>query len=1297
MPRNLARPGANLVEVLIAASIAGVVMLALGAFIGSSYKASGTERDHAYAMQKAMQILEEVSAHYSKSPTDTGPDKFADGPHFELTVAAGATPGDPISGNPYVTAKGKYKYVREVISEPVTGDPFARKVTVKVWYNEATAPTVPTKAPLAVVANVMRSNVGAIGPKHVVDVYILSLENVPHLINKDDTHQFYPSAAAARAAFNGALTTFQGQFPGYEFRKHYITRMSMGRETKYKPYINDEKDIHATANQDGLNWAYFYPGRLDGSGSKYFDLADINGKYLRGAPASSPVPQNDANYALADQFNHAVRYGEEHPAPASTNAPGAFASPSFPPGASDGTGDVSQLSYRQFLEDMLRDTTGKYANAILVNLHGDLMPIIPLRAYSDAARDSDSTYQESHDSNRVWANKRRIVTHPYKLVTQAGGVEPLRLLTHGYMSDGKPQIGVDFYPTPNTSYKTWQTQADWWHSHGSPIDNSGWWLGEAKIIVKDIKPYVKDSTLNDLNLTDGDPEDVTISAVQVQKINPGNGQDNTRYNKHVQWPTDGDSAGSTAEHGGPHIIGHPGNNDHHGGVGDGTNHALANPTFMDADGDGDANDLVVNVGDMPFDARKVTDGGSIYGFDHTDPETLLHGLQYFPDPLLPFLDQPSGGTRPRNTARVIIEMNLTAAAAGKKFEVETMLRKGVTYSSAGTWPTSGSNDPAISRTWAYAGNASDWSSTLGLYGGIPLTDQITVVGDPRHNPYNDLRVRGDLLNNFWSDLRSPKEIYKDVTNDSSTDAMKFAGGYNPYAVGDIAAMGTAPLGQINTAFDRTGDSWNNTKINAPLFYRVLRLALIRNSMIFVNPTGAPARYLGLGGEFSLEGEVNGLDVKMAKRPYDGGTGTDAGAEADELFRDNTRFIERASGDKWFNRSWIGEIYPEDVYQGSWKTRGNIPVAAATPNDFRRVTIDQVDNFGPFSDQTKANNKKLAGMKSFASLLNAATSGSAVEVVAGGAGDKAAQTQAGKDWSTSLGVTLIGSDKTPYAIKPDGAPTPAEWATGFNLYAADRTTIDWLVTASAAPRAYYNHKDAGDNAVSPLYIRFASPPTVPQQTAMPAAAQAVILANTMVPENPAEAPGVFSAAIASSLQAFLDGSRAGLGRYNIKVSPRVKLTEPTKSASLNGNSVALKWYAKWIRPDGKDYSPLFATTAGYPPNPASGEPVDTRYFVKYRLLPSGPWRTAKLTAPVASADAACATGEPVSGGGVVPVPNQNFPTPITATWDTTTLANGDYLVRIEGFRYTDFYPTDGVSNAINQGNYAYHEIPIKIAH
>jgi hypothetical protein len=930
---------------------------------------------------------------------------------------------------------------------------------------------------------------------------------------------------------------------------------------------------------------------------------------------------------------------------------------------------------RQLLEGMLWDQTGKYAQAVLVNLHGELLPVVPLRNYDDPAKDPGDAATDAR------IKQRRLVTHPYKLVTPVD--EPLRLLVHPFMADGQPTSEDTLYPTPDTGDADRFIKSDWVRSISLR------YATQARIVVKGVKPYMADTT-GDGAVTS---EDVTLWTVQRERETVGTG---TKYVRVVAWPPSLASAGvpplggetdtTRGDHSGPHVTDHPDGQDHHG------NEPLAG-TEDDGDPYFDGDDLVIKVTDLDYDARQVTAASMTYGVDHGSTAQKLYGLQYFPDPVLPFLESASTSEAPapaplhgpRNTARIGIQLQLAAASAGRRFEVVTVLR------TASGWPGTTDRVPAVGRSYAYAGAAADgsWWSDGGLYTNVPPTDQLCVVGDPRHNPYADVRVKGNdaaatpLYSAFWQDFTAGNAVYPGITN-TGTGASSYVAPPNPLlSNSELAALGAAPAGQVNTAFAHTAASWNGTHVNAPAFYRVLRAALIRNGIVFVNPVGTPGRLVGLGGEFCLSGAIDGWSgMRVSAAPYGGSTGSDASSDADELLAGSARLIRRAS-DGWVSLPWLGELYPSDRYGSSWATSGNLPAGNGS-GEFARVTVDEATGWDAQANANPAQDRKDAGLTGFASLL-----GAAAALTDSGSLGAASLTAQGQAWVGSLGLTLSAAANHRVTLAPSGGTGPDDWALG--LFPRERTTLSAFTSVAPAPNAYWVN-GGGGLVVAPHLLRYQNAPSWPGQSAYPAGMQAAVLTSTLVPGAVAEAPGVFDVAASAMLWTALDFTHGTYGDQNFKALPRVKITAPVQGAVLSGATTTLTCFGKWVRADGQAYSPFATLLTSYPP--ASDGPADVRFNVKYRLLPDGVWKAADVGAGAGANDTTSA-GEPVPGQALAFTGTAAYPPQVSAQWNLAGLTPGAYLLRVEAFRHADPNPLNLSPAALLPGHHSYHEIDLRI--
>ena len=181
---------------------------------------------------------------------------------------------------------------------------------------------------------------------------------------------------------------------------------------------------------------YYYPGKMpDGNASAFYyvpDLIDarvsIDGTEQNGWDATfNPYP-----YALADYYNHCMRYPrakelhdnrvrvveERRAAILAAEVAG-----NAPP---DELWDMSEEPTLQVLIEEMSTNPDRYRHALIVNLHGELMPVPPLRNYSDAAKRPEALPNV------------RVVTHPEELRTARPGTAgdtTARFRVYAYSAD----------------------------------------------------------------------------------------------------------------------------------------------------------------------------------------------------------------------------------------------------------------------------------------------------------------------------------------------------------------------------------------------------------------------------------------------------------------------------------------------------------------------------------------------------------------------------------------------------------------------------------------------------------------------------------------------------------------------------------------------------------------------------------------------------------------------------------------------------------------------------------------------
>jgi prepilin-type N-terminal cleavage/methylation domain-containing protein len=374
--RSRRRGGFSLVEVLITMTLLAIVMLA----ISKSFLFLNTQQvriqDQAFAVQKAIQMMEELRGLIANDTIGVL-DDYDDGAAYKnvLSTKLDVTdPADPVSGN------ASLRYKRRVSVLQIANEPLARRVYVRVYLAN-------TSEPMAEIVSVLRTVTSQFYPSQVFDVYVLALENVPG---------WWSALSTMRPVFDNIMEDLRGRNPGLELRTHWITRLAYGRDPHYTPYINSATKTNLVASP----WVYLYPGLMDKSGVDFeYYVADL----IQGRINIDGTVANATEYSIADQYNHAVRYPDEESLYAQAVA--AAQSAGLP---------TPEPSLRMLIEKMNSDPDS-LQNILLVNLHGELLPLPPMRNYSDPAK------------NPTLNPDVRVVAHPEQLQVASGGETKIRV------------------------------------------------------------------------------------------------------------------------------------------------------------------------------------------------------------------------------------------------------------------------------------------------------------------------------------------------------------------------------------------------------------------------------------------------------------------------------------------------------------------------------------------------------------------------------------------------------------------------------------------------------------------------------------------------------------------------------------------------------------------------------------------------------------------------------------------------------------------------------------------------------
>lgn len=389
MNRN--QRGMTLAEVLVALGIVAVIVAFSSTMIATALRGTQDNINKQFATQKAISMLEELRAVVQ---SDTGAtavvlDDYDDGTTNQvlLTTRGSITdPAHPASGNK--KSGSDWLFERRVTVQRVKGANDVRLVNVKVFVRDVGGLRV-----LAEVAGVLSTIGQNMPPTQVYDVYLIAIENVPG---------WWLYMQNIVPFVDGAMSDLEARHPGLQFRKHWIRKLSYGRDPLYTPYVNKAQPSTAPVPS-----VYFYPGLLPtGSAVESYYPPDffngqisVDGTVKNGLDAEkNPVP-----YALADQYNNGMRHPDEL---ALFNARVAAKLES-----------ADAPTFRLLLDDMVLHP-GDYRNAIVINLHGELFPFPPVRNYSDPAK------------LPLAMPNVRAVTHPERL--HYGDNDPVALRVYSY-------------------------------------------------------------------------------------------------------------------------------------------------------------------------------------------------------------------------------------------------------------------------------------------------------------------------------------------------------------------------------------------------------------------------------------------------------------------------------------------------------------------------------------------------------------------------------------------------------------------------------------------------------------------------------------------------------------------------------------------------------------------------------------------------------------------------------------------------------------------------------------------------
>jgi type II secretory pathway pseudopilin PulG len=1310
--------GMSMVEVLAALAIVGTMIMASVVATSMAHKMTRTNTDKEFATQKAISILEEMKGLVQVNSggnaitldtfddgAQTSPILTIQGTHRQVGDTRPLTqPDDSISGNVLV-APSKWRFERHITVTTPPGQTAAndvRLVDVQVYRNGDGGRVL-----LAEVSSVIRTIIDSMPPTQVYDVYLIAVENVPG---------WWVYMSNVVKVVNNAITNLQSRNPGLEFRTHQINTLAYGRDQMYRPYINDAVD-----SEQNIEYAYFYPGKMpdpaanaDVGNNYYYFPEFFRGHILVSDDSSGSVQLVDKNgydvdknpfpYAIADQYNHAMRYWDEKALY----------------DLRKGENPKEEMSLRLLLDDMYMHPD-QYVNALVINLHGELMPFPPIRNYSDAAKDPEQT--AAPDLRNV-----RVVTHPEQLrYPQVNGTVNFRVYSYLTNPDA---AGLNNLPaaTPITlivkGTNAWAPAAGSITTITGGVDNAGNPVAYASgnAAVCGAVPPAAGTQCYTWGLTG------TGNADTIIKL----------YNSPLRSPFD------TAT-----------------GLGLDYASRLYGMEYIPSP----VEDLSIVGAQVPFTNNLATSAAPL-------PKNTARWILRIPTGSCPANGRISVDTRigDQVTSGVVYPTPVQPANLSRTY----------TYRGTDQWIfgdlTNQVNFPPnlpISERYQFQGDPrhcpySDLKrpytgttatpaneSTLGMgynrnfdnfedatYNG---TSFVQLIGANAAATYNitaanntvALKVNNVAITNFTVTTGGARTAAQIVTN------MNANAGFTAVAIADVVnghvrimprtqpltvqftpATGTiaGPLGFDNIT--RTNGAWvgwsytnaagtqrygvkNNSSLVTPppnagaagwitgagdhdtdvaRIFQITRSALIRSNALWTSMTGWSYYYVGLGNEIGYDA-ANGFQysIPVSRKPFDGTSGSwwhvdtitrdtnGAATPANQPTSQGTYYVRTGGGPAagWWSIPWLGELYPDQAYDVAagidWKNAGNLATDNTNANGW--YVRDLRQNFPRFPgtdlEQTVRRTYRMGCTTMFWGNTAASTfhhqggtspdTGTIQTMTPGvGAGRDIADHYAFPVPDTMDSNRPFTTAETTAGDNPEFFLQNAYPQAGNSVNGGANVTTGTAANNARLLNSYYLHNTSKQASA---LLTLSDPTTFNT---------AFIVVNGLSPTGISGTTFISNWAFLSLIQSYLNGglytdASAQPTAQHIRQLPRVAITAPNVTTNLkNPSSVNVTWAATWKRWDDIPYTTaypnnysetgvnityqvMYSSTNGFPPDPVN-RPLETGWrFVQTDAIA----HPGELSLNVAQ--------EQVTG--------------TSATWNTPagSFPEANYLIRVEAYR------------------------------
>jgi len=1303
--------GMTLAEVLVAVGIVGVLIFATSTVMNSAYRLSRHNQDKQFATQKAISMLEELKAlvEVTNGSSIVLLDGYDDAglSRNVLTTQGNVLTADPasaVSGNTLLP-NGNWLYSRQIsVIRTAVND--VRIVRVRVYrYEDNGARTL-----TAEVASVLRTLAVTFPPAQVYDVYCVAVENVPG---------WWVNLEALQPFVQTAISNLQARNPGLEFRTHFITKLAYGRDQEYEPYINRGA---ANPSTNAINNVYFYPGRMpstynlvNGTAASspindYYPPAnfkarmqDQNGTFNGYSATTNPLP-----YALADQYNHAMRYEDEN---ALYNARVAANDGGTPP---DLLYPNEEPTLRLLLDGMVLNPN-KYLNAIVLNLHGELFPFPPVRNYSDAAKDP-----ESHPD---W----RVVTHPEKIAVL--NTAPVNLRVYSYLTD--PGDASTILTVPITIVLkgiNWTPAAGEIKAitGGYDFDNSG--ALDAYSVVNPV-PQSEDTAPRKrmyYQVTAGTDTVIKLYNSPLKTTCVGatpcasGGLDPTKrlYGlEYIPAPLENFASTTAATPFARNLV-TPDQNTKNTArwmlsiptsvlpsnavikiqtrLGDTTTSGVLNPTRDDPANL--SNTYVYRGTDGSVSAAQ----NWLYGTSSTNPHLpMTERAQFLGDPRhCPYIDMKqvhttNGGTVPAANVNVDLGMgynryfdHFETSADGNdtiaSMSGTNLLSFNVTNSNkVVTVKIDGVQLSGINLT---TGIRSAAQVAFDLNNNVPfaavatataLTTGAVYIKSNNTGPDASVQFVTGVSNGAETVLGFGSQVFY-----ADWPGWTYTFGGTQYGTkNDGVDFGTlvAPFPAVpipNWTFNQHGLENDENRI-----FEVWRNALMRANAVYTTMTGFSYYYSGIGGEIGYDSANSFNDsIPVSRRPFDG-TDQPAGPNWFEqsILDDDpnlpnspnvnfgTKYIVEgpATANSWWGMPWLGELYPDAKYTSNWVPNGNLPtgggtVATAGAGTFRRVLRESVPpNLAGSKWHTDGTlfqkTGRRTGRRGSAAFFWAGTTNATMHHISGGNPgpvDAALQT-AGTQIANAYNQPL---DNPALSNRPFTADTASPYtvngsATGDNpdgfLQGVYQGSLQsgFIRAGGVTSEFYHNNQVAAASASGLLYVRDGNA----------LGNTAFIVVNGLSQSAATGANFIANWSILSLMESFFWGgvyNDGGTAPNSTRISqlPQLTITSPNTTTLLSDpNNITISWSAAWLRWDGRAYTPQYAGSFS--------ESSSLTYYVMYSKDNGVTWKY-------------CNSDNPAIPGTRGTAADAQSGTALSPVWDVsdrTKFPQNAYLVRVEAYR------------------------------